>query len=1684
MVNKTKNEESLKSLKNQNLEFQIVDWNSYHELDEEEEERYTIQLFGRTEDDKDVCLKVTGFTPFFYVEVPLSWNKLQADRFVDILKNKVSWSTKNNPNYDYDLSKSLVRHALVQKHKFYNFSNKKYFKFVMLVFNSHTAMREFSNVLARPLKATGLTKEPMLYQRYESNIEPHLRFMHINNLSSCGWVVINKSKLIENKSYSHCDLSYQVNWKEVKASSNDNKMAPLKIMGYDIECVSCDHNFPQGDRKTDKIIQIGITMYRYGSMNCYEQHMLALGECADIKGATVECYKTERGLIKGFARKIQELRPDFKAGYNNFGFDDKYIFDRINRIDKADADKQGITVDGLPVRLMDEFLEIMGKVNNKYLMENEGLKKSLTYYEVKNLSSSALGDNELKFFQVPGILSIDMMKVIQRDHRLIGYKLDNVSANFITEDAIKFKEQEMDADGRIKVDIYTKSTKALEKDSYIQIMVDDSYSSTPLSEGAKYKVLDIVTITDKKDGQDITYQCIKTVINEKDITELREAILNPLLKIYWTFAKDDMHHTLINKYFKEGDPKKVRIVAKYCLKDCKLVNLLLAKLEIIVNSVGMAKVCHVPLSYLFLRGQGVKIFSLVSKKCKEKNFLIPVLRRKKADTDGDNEESYEGATVITPKPDVYLSPIGVLDYSSLYPNSMRERNLTQECYVNDPKYDNLPGYIYHDVYIVLKDKKGKILRNFDGTPQKEHHRFAQELITDEQINEELKDIFAKINAAKQANIVSIMDQTCLNETDKKNLSKIEEDKTNKAIKDVANDAKLSAKAKEKKIAELKLNLTNELKLINEKTDISQEFKQAKIDSENAEAAKKIAAEKAKKYNVVKGQTVRYGILPEILTELLNARKETNNKLGVEKDPFVKAILNSLQLAYKVTANSLYGQTGAPTSPIFFMAIAASTTAIGRERLHYAKKMVEENFPGSEVIYGDSVTGDTPLIIKDSNDEIDVTTIEKLGDTWKSYAGFKLGESNRKDKEQSIVDCEVWTADGWAKIKRVIRHKTSKKIYRVLTHTGCVDVTEDHSLLTPEREIIKPTKCKIGTELLHGFMEPNNTYDYISEKEAFVMGFFMGDGSCGTYKTKYGKKYTWALNNQDLKILNKCKKYLELVEGIDFKILNTMKSSHVYKLVPTGTIKYMVQKYRPMFYDHKKYKLIPKEILNGTTEVKQSFLDGYFAADGCRADKKNIGCLRCDIKGKISAQCLFYLIKSLGYNVSLNTRSDKDQIYRLTYTKSKQRRNSHAIKKIEYLRDTEEGEYVYDLETESGTFHAGIGELIVKNTDSIFINFHLKDADGKELTNKEALIKTIELSKQAAKLINDAVPKPQGIVYEKTLHPFILVAKKKYVGLLFNENPDKCYLKSMGIVLKRRDNAPIVKIVVGGIIDHLLKNRDVNKAIDYTKQVLRKLMDGKYPIDKFIISKTLKAKYKKPSTIAHKVLADRMAQRDPGNKPQINDRIPFVYVVTDISKKKKKDVLQGDLIEHPDFVIKNKLKIDYLYYLEHQIINPATQILELLLSTRKVEKLFNEFIIEEQNKRLGRQDMSKWLNDQSPKKSKSNTSGSKTSKISKSAKMARSLRKELEEEQKEQAESEMFEIDFGNESEIETDAEAIPSVKSISPKKEDIHKNPLLLGKGNGNSKKIDKQSMNRWLAQSTTTAEKASSDEWEPTFDE
>ena len=235
------------------------------------------------------------------------------------------------------------------------------------------------------------------------------------------------------------------------------------------------------------------------------------------------------------------------------------------------------------------------------------------------------------------------------------------------------------------------------------------------------------------------------------------------------------------------------------------------------------------------------------------------------------------------------------------------------------------------------------------------------------------------------------------------------------------------------------------------------------------------------------------------------------------------------------------------------------------------------------------------------------------------------------------------------------------------------------------------------------------------------------------------------------------------------------------------------------------------------------------------------------------------------------------------------------------------------------------EYIYGDTDSVFFTFNLATPDGTPIRGKDAIEITIELAKQVGDYSSKFLKAPHGWVYEKTICPFALLRKKGYVGIYYEQNPNKGKLKSMGIVLKRRDNAPIVKEIYGGIIDILMKEQNVDRAIAFLREKLQYMIDQKCPMEKLIITKSLRSDYKNPAQIAHKVLADRMGVRDPGNKPNTGDRIPYAYIHNDT-----KGALQGDKIEHPSYILSQKLQLNYSFYITNQIMKPVQQLFALVL----------------------------------------------------------------------------------------------------------------------------------------------------------
>lgn len=188
--------------------------------------------------------------------------------------------------------------------------------------------------------------------------------------------------------------------------------------------------------------------------------------------------------------------------------------------------------------------------------------------------------------------------------------------------------------------------------------------------------------------------------------------------------------------------------------------------------------------------------------------------------------------------------------------------------------------------------------------------------------------------------------------------------------------------------------------------------------------------------------------------------------------FQKDVQDGRQLALKVVCNTVYGFTGASRGRMPSVEISETVTARGREMIMHVKKRVEElvrpyieeHCPGRpvegvgcQVLYGDSVSAETPCLLRAPDGRVVIRRIDEVGEAW---------VATPDGKEVGTTAYEAWSDVGWTPIRWVFRHRTDKKMYRVTTGAGDVCVTADHSLLRPDGEAVKPCEVVAGTRLMH------------------------------------------------------------------------------------------------------------------------------------------------------------------------------------------------------------------------------------------------------------------------------------------------------------------------------------------------------------------------------------------------------------------------------------------------------------------------------------------------------------------------------------------------------------------------------------------------------------------------------------------
>ena len=368
--------------------FQVLTWET-----QDTEDEHLISIFGKTNEGKSVCV-TTSFTPYFFVKLPKKMSSLDVRN----LYTKI----------DKVCPECLVSYDIVQSKDVWGFQNNEKFIFMQLNFKNLAARRMVNGRLKRTLP-----DESVKYKVYESNLDPVLRLMHRTNIQSTGWMDSGDMCVRSHLARVNIDL-FCNDWKTLKPVDIP-ETAPFVVASVDIECNSSTGKFPDADVRGDACFQIAVSLTHFGSDVPYDKTCFCYKKTdSELDGCIIKSYDTEREMLMAFKEYLMEKDIDIITGWNIFGFDLEYIMKRA-------------VMTGC-----DQTFYEMSKMKNHSC--------ELVY---KKLSSSALGDNDLKILPMPGRFIFDLFHEVKKGYKLDSYKLDNVSKLYLGDNKIDMPPKEM-----------------------------------------------------------------------------------------------------------------------------------------------------------------------------------------------------------------------------------------------------------------------------------------------------------------------------------------------------------------------------------------------------------------------------------------------------------------------------------------------------------------------------------------------------------------------------------------------------------------------------------------------------------------------------------------------------------------------------------------------------------------------------------------------------------------------------------------------------------------------------------------------------------------------------------------------------------------------------------------------------------------------------------------------------------------------------------------------------------------------------------------------------------------------------------------------------------------------------------------------------------------------------------------
>ena len=424
-----------------------------------------------------------------------------------------------------------------------------------------------------------------------------------------------------------------------------------------------------------------------------------------------------------------------------------------------------------------------------------------------------------------------------------------------------------------------------------------------------------------------------------------------------------------------------------------------------------------------------------------------------------------------------------------------------------------------------------------------------------------------------------------------------------------------------------------------------------------------------------------GLLPRILDRLVSERQRVKHDMAQEGDEFQRQLLNAKQLALKMSANAVYGACGAARGLLQCRDVAEATTSVGRDIILFTKQIIEKDFKvqGCKVIYGDSVAGDTPLVVRRRG----VPGLCRIDELHADLAGWWHGATGKEEAYPEAL--EVYSDGGFTPVSRILRHLHAGPLVRVSTAVGCVDCTLDHSLLLVDGTPVTPSQLPSRARLMHSddadilaafAKQPPAS---MQEGEAFALGCFFASGSCSATPPVSGSAATWRLACDDSGA-----HWARAARGLLFPTERLASRSGVFLVPAMGHVEAAAAAFGPLFYDAGSQMRVPPDVLALPPQGCQEFWKR------CMQGRSSLR-----VRGKTAAAGLWIVGRRLGHSLRLRSSPGGTAEWHEVRTHVGGARPSYRpLVPLDHCAATG-ARYVYDLETTSHHFHVAPGDLVVQ-----------------------------------------------------------------------------------------------------------------------------------------------------------------------------------------------------------------------------------------------------------------------------------------------------------------------------------------------------------------------------------------------------